>query len=204
MIKALALTTHQLNEPDEVGAFAIHALVVCNTPESLEISMELFEEQPHLIGGARETPRWLSFILGESSLHIFAVNQHEDLFCRFLDLAVDKLDPDELEALLRSQCTGVFFHSLPMYHYGSTALSYASVFEMRRAIVKLLETQYVSFNSRADGCINTGFMPMHAVVANGNMACSTSSRSNCRMNGEPMCTRSRRRAPYRGPSIFVR
>lgn len=171
MIKALALTTHQLNEPDEVGAFAIHALVVCNTPESLEISMELFEEQPHLMTQVHVKHRaGFPLFSGESSLHIFAVNQHEDLFCRFLDLAVDKLDPDELEALLRSQCTGVFFHSLPMYHYGSTALSYASVFEMRRAIVKLLETQYVSFNSRADGCINTGFMPMHAVVANGNMA----------------------------------
>ena len=35
--------------------------------------------------------------------------------------------------------------------------------------MKLLETQYV-LQLLADGCINTGFMPMHAVVANGNMA----------------------------------
>ena len=170
MLIALATTTHELNEPDEVGAFAIHALVVCNTPESLDLSMELFELQPALMSQLHVKHRaGFPLFTGESSLHILAVNKHEDLLCRLIQLARQKLSPSDLADLIRSQTGGVFFHSQPMIYYGGTVLSYVCVFEMRQAIVDLLSTGVLSFNSRPDGCVNSGFMPLHAVVANGSI-----------------------------------
>ena len=39
----------------------------------------------------------------------------------------------------------------------------------RQAIVELLKTRYASFNSRSDACKLSGFLPLHAIVANGKL-----------------------------------
>lgn len=65
----------------------------------------------------------LPLFVGESSLHICAVNEREELLCRLIDLVVNNLPPATAQALLRSQATGVFFNDAPMKFYGGTPLS---------------------------------------------------------------------------------
>jgi len=82
-------------------------------------------------------------------------------------LSLAELTKDESLALLRSQTAGVFFDEMPMRNYGGTPLSYACVFDLRKAVKKFLDTGLVSLNDRNGACERTGFMPIHAVVANG-------------------------------------
>jgi hypothetical protein len=79
IIKELARTTSALGAPDEVGAFPIHALVVCNTSASLELAMELFVLKPKLLTMVHVNHRnGLPMFTGESCLHIAAVNRREE------------------------------------------------------------------------------------------------------------------------------
>ena len=163
-----AMSTHS----DEVGAFPIHALVVGNTPEALELATEIFEAKPSLLKILHTTSRaGLPLFFGESTLHILCVNQQEAMLVRLLALAQEKLRKSELEALLHSQANGVFFESQPMCIYGSTALSYACVFDMREAIEAMLGTSLVTLNDQHSRCKLTGFLPLHAVIANGRRSC---------------------------------
>ena len=52
--------------------------------------------------------------------------------------------------LLRSQAAGVFFNDLPMRFYGGTALSYACCFNLRQAVLAMLQTELVTFDDRDD------------------------------------------------------
>lgn len=65
---------HLFDKPDPVGAFIIHALVVCNTEPSLEISFELLDLAPHLL---LQTHAGQPF-MDESLLHIVSANRRED------------------------------------------------------------------------------------------------------------------------------
>jgi len=49
MVICLALETDAFDKCDGVGANPIHALLVCNTPESLALSMELYRLCPRLL-----------------------------------------------------------------------------------------------------------------------------------------------------------
>ena len=154
--------------PDQVGAFVIHALMVCNTRESLDLSWKIYKAVPSLLKQLHVDHRdGFPLFSGESALHICCVNKQEELLCLMLDLAVQKLSAAEFEALLRSQTTGVFFESMPMRFYGGTALAYACCFELRTAVLAMLATRVVSLNERLDACKITGFLPLHAVTANG-------------------------------------
>lgn len=166
----LAENTECFEEPDEVGAFPIHALVVCNTPESLELSMELFARVPALLKQVHVKHRaGIPLFCGESSLHICAVNKREVEFVRIVDLAQSKLPVEEVKGLFLSQAEGLFFQSPPVAHYGGSALAYACVFGMKGSISKLLASGHVSFNDRSEACRVSGFLPLHAIVANGCM-----------------------------------
>ena len=154
--------------PDEVGAFPIHALMVANTRESLDLSWKLFQARPSLLMQLHVKHRaGFPLFAGESNLHVAAVNNQEELLCLMLELAGTHLSRDELEMLLRSQSHGVFFDEMPARFYGGTALAYACCFELRSAVVRMLETGLVSLNDRRDACVVTGYLPLHAVTANG-------------------------------------
>lgn len=56
-----------------------------------------------------------------------------------------------------------------MRFYGGTPLAYACCFDLRDSVERMLRTGFVSLNDRSDACVITGFLPMHAVVANGLM-----------------------------------
>jgi len=70
------------SDPPQVGAHPIHALMVCNTPESLAVSMMLYEHVPKLLTAVHSHTG--GPFGGESSLHIAVVNRHEDLLIRMV------------------------------------------------------------------------------------------------------------------------
>lgn len=160
MISCLALQTSAFDVSDPVGAFPLHALMVCNTDASIATAMAMYKHRP----------RWLMQVhakgpyAGESALHIALVNQREEHFISMVRLAMRELLPGQVEDLLRAQPDGVFFERPPMRFYGSTALAYACCFGMRESVVELVSTGHVGFNRREDGCHLTGFLPVHATI----------------------------------------
>ena len=147
---------------DQVGAFPIHALMVCNTDASLALCSRLYAARPRLL---TQVHALSGPYHGESSLHICCVNKRQQMLLDLLHLAQRDLTARELEKLLKSQTSGSFFSNLPMRFYGSTALSYACCFDMRAAVIEMLGTGLVSLNDREDGCRLSGFLPLHATVA---------------------------------------
>lgn len=71
--------------------------------------------------------------------------------------------------LFKSQAAGVFFDEMPMRFYGGTPLAYACCFDLRDSVERMLRTGFVTFDDRSDACCITGFLPVHAVCANGLM-----------------------------------
>ena len=158
-------TTYLFERPDAVGAFPIHAILVCNTPESLRASFACLEANPRLLLQVHE---YSGPFAGETALHIMCANRREDEACRMIDLALAFLDETEVAFLLRNQASGAFFEDPPMRWYGETPLGYACVFGTKRAARKMLDTGLVRFDDNAGALC--GFFPVHAVVANGNQA----------------------------------
>ena len=147
--------------PDPVGAYVIHALCVCNTEESIRITVELCQVMPSLL---LQTHSGQPF-LGESLLHICAANRREALGITLLTLLVQSFDGDRVKALLESQAEGVFFDSAPMNFYGDSVLGYASVFGLKGLVRAVLDTGLTSLNDNCGKIV--GFYPLHAVAANG-------------------------------------
>ena len=153
---------------DQVGAYVMHAITVCNTPQSLSVSWEVYKAVPRLLLQLHEFHRaGFPLFFGESTLHICCVNKREDLLVDLIDLAIKELPSNEVHVLFKSQGTGVFFHEVPMRWYGGSPLAYACCFGLRRGILAMLQSGHVSLND-PDQCDKlTGCMPIHATVACG-------------------------------------
>ena len=157
--------TPMFDASDKVGAYPIHALLVGNTEESLSVVWALMEANPTLLEQTHATSSFgLQLFNGESSLHVAAVNKREDLLLKMLDLGERVLSSERFATLLNHQAVGVFFKDPPMNWYGSTALAYACCFGLKRTVTKMLETKHVALDG--DFCHETGYYPIHAVVAN--------------------------------------
>ena len=89
--------------PDFVGAFPIHALLVCNSPESLAVSMVVLQAKPTLLTQLHVSGGLGAYFNGESCLHILIVNRREDELLRILDLAEEKLEAESFAQLLKQQ-----------------------------------------------------------------------------------------------------
>lgn len=153
---------------DASGAYPTLALLVGNTDASLSVAWKLLQHRPRLLMQVHtKTSDGRDLYLGESCLHILCVNEREDLLCDVLALGQRALELDDFSDVVRAQAVGSFFEKPPMCFYGGTPLSYACCFRLERAVVRLLETGLVSLNDRRDACKITGFLPVHAVVANG-------------------------------------
>jgi len=155
--------TAVMTTPDSVGAFPIHALLVANTPESIELTAMLFKANPRLM---LQTHAPGPFV-GEGCLHIGIVNRHEELLCSMLDLATATFGKEELRGFLCTPTVGGFFEDMPMRFYGGTVLAYAVCFDLRAFILKLLDTGMVDLNDTRQCCPITGMLPVHVCVANG-------------------------------------
>ena len=167
IVMKIALDESAFAHPDEVGAYPIHALIVCNSPESLVLGMEIYHKVPAMLPLLHVNSRaGVPIFVGESSLHILAVNRHEDELVTLIDQIHRMLPPEEARKHLNSQAVGLFFRDTPMFNYGGSPMSYAVVFEMPDAVRALLATGMVSLNSREDACKLSGFLPIHACIAN--------------------------------------
>ena len=162
---------HFMYSKDASGALPFLAILVANSDAALRMTTRILQARPELmpIGHAPGT-----LYEGETLLHVLAVNRREDELCHLIELAVNKLDDAQLEALLTSQAVGAFFDDEPMKHYGGTALNYCIAFSLHRALVcmMLLSLQrpkmvdFVDPNSTHLACKSTGFLPVHVAVAN--------------------------------------
>ena len=83
--------------PDPVGAYIIHALVVCNTPPSLELAFDVLKIAPHLL---LQTHFGQPFS-GENCLHIVCVNRRPDIGIRFIDIVVANFDDAKAKKFLK-------------------------------------------------------------------------------------------------------
>jgi hypothetical protein len=101
-------------QPDASGATATLALLVANTPEALDTSLEIYRACPTLLVQTHLT----GIFFGESAFHVVATNRREDTLCAMLQLAHDGLSAAQLEVALLTQATGSFFRDEPMALYG--------------------------------------------------------------------------------------
>ena len=165
-------SSSRLHPPSsQVGAFPIHALTVCNSPESIALVLELCRQRPDLMSLTHVRHRaGMPIFLGESTLHIFAVNQREAELVELVQLAMDGLSVSAARALFRSPAEGLFFGSKPMLFFGGTALAYAIAFELADAVRAILATGLCELNEREAACPLSGFFPLHAAVACGSTA----------------------------------
>jgi hypothetical protein len=154
--------THLFELPDAVGAYPIHAILVCNTAASLRTSFACLDANPRLLLQVHSNDGPFA---GESALHIMAANRRDDEACWMVDLALAHFDEADVRLLLTTQAHGPFFEDAPMRWYGESPLSYACVFGCRRVARKMLDTGLVRFD--ANPGILLGFYPLHAVVASG-------------------------------------
>ena len=161
MLEIATSAPHLFDVPDPVGAFVIHALLVCNSEPSLELAFSILELQPRL---ALQLHVGEPFC-GECCLHILCVNRQEKMACRMVEMALAALTRAEVGTFLRSQAVGVFFEAEPVCWYGESPLSYACAFGLRSLVLCLLQTGLVSLNDNVGAIM--GFTPLHAATANG-------------------------------------
>ena len=97
------------DQRDVTGAHALHALIVCNTPESLELAMEMYAMHAPLLPLVHVMPRSTlagTTFIGESSLHILAANRHEEEFVTLVGVSSADLEP---WGLCMRSCKPAFF-----------------------------------------------------------------------------------------------
>lgn len=161
----LAAHTNLLEQPDSVGAYPIHALLLADTPEAHDLVLAVLELNPALMLQLHEPT---GPFRGEGCLHILCANQREELACRMVEMAKLSFTREQLTEFLTTQADGGFFEAPPMKWYGESPLSYACVFGLRELVKHMLHTGCVRFDT-APGRM-CGFYPLHAVAANGNRA----------------------------------
>eukprot|EP00966_Prymnesium_polylepis_P030959 720306-Prymnesium_polylepis.1 len=153
---------------DAVGATPVHGLLVANTPLALKLVLRLFEARPKLMLQSHAAGPFL----GENTMHVVIVNRHEALLLVMIELSCAWLSDDELRTLYHTQTDGPFFDDAPMRNYGGTVLAWVCVFGLRRALQRMLECErlakgVIDLNDHRQACKTTGFLPVHAVTANG-------------------------------------
>ena len=167
-------TRHLFDAPDSSGATPVLAIAVANTPGALELTLSLYAARPDLITQCHKPGHFV----GENALHIFATNRQEDVLCEVVRLAHEHLNRRDLHLAFNSQAVGAFFSDEPMVRYGGTPIAYVCTFALRRALALMLSFSkqsrkmrgVIDLNAPRHACRATGFLPLHAAVANGQMA----------------------------------
>lgn len=101
LLEIASSAPHLFDVPDPVGAFVIHALLVCNSEPSLELAFAILEVRPHL---ALQLHVGEPFC-GESCLHILCVNRREQMACRMVQMALSTLPQADVGARTLTHCT---------------------------------------------------------------------------------------------------
>ena len=168
LISAAQPREHIFFRRDPSGATPIHAILIANNPEALNCTLRLYASVPSLLMQTHGP----GFFVGESGLHVLAVNRREEELCDALALADELLTTPQYVELLCVQAAGNFFRSPPSLFYGGTILGYAASFNLKAAVRAILVNKTVAkevdlANSPECACKITGFLPLHAAAANG-------------------------------------
>ena len=153
-----------------IGANAIHSLCIANSKESVELALQLCKADP-----IAATVAWGSGpFQGENCLHVLAVGRREKAFQQVLDITAEhvlagRLDANMRRRMLRSQATGAFFRGHPMELYGGSPLSFAACYGLEQAVLQMATVDGCDPDSDEWKSEWTGFLPLHAVVATGNV-----------------------------------
>ena len=77
----------RFNIVNNVGGYPIHALMICNTDESLDLALRLMQRRAEwlILPYANSPP--LHLFTGETILHVAAANDREDIFVRIVEIA---------------------------------------------------------------------------------------------------------------------
>ena len=90
---------------DSSGGIITHALLIANTPQSLELCIQIFRRWPRLLPHAHGP----GLFQGEHALHILAVNRRDDELCIVLEIAAKRLARYQYISLVGARCSGLFF-----------------------------------------------------------------------------------------------
>ena len=165
-----------MNRADAVGAYPVHGLLVANTKASLRLSIRMLHAAPQLMVQVHAASGPFN---GEGLIHVLSANRQEDLLVQGLpELCIPgvielslRMSDAQLRKVWLTQAQGPFFFDQPMRHYGGSALSYMCCFGMKRAICAVLSeprlNAFLSINNPMQACTITGYLPIHAVTANG-------------------------------------
>lgn len=168
LVKQLCKQTDFFERRDKPGALPIHAIISANNAVALDVAIHLIEQQPELLTHRHTEGRFQ----GEGVLHYLIVNNQRDMAARLVDIAVERLNEAKIHTMLRTHTVGSFFHELPMKHYGGSPLAYACYFGATEVVGKLLShpktRDIVDLNE--DACSLSGFLPLHAAVASGDVS----------------------------------
>ena len=130
---------------------------------------------------------------GRHSLHLLAINRHEDLFLEMLEFARKRLREDDSRraaarnirrvrkdtsfGLLLNQCAwGEFFEQAPTRYFGERALSFAAASGLHKVFLELrdggeydaqLSAKLLQECLNQSPCVLTGSLPLHAAAATG-------------------------------------
>ena len=146
-------------KPDQVGAFAMHAIVVANTDQSVDLAEAIFVAEPKLLTQLHVNHRaGFPLFAGESNLHICCVNRREPLLCKLIELANTHLKPDEasLSSFMRmprvdeySPLTPFSLSLLPAQHLAFPQISCTQRMQMTRVHMRTQVRTLLA--SQADG-----------------------------------------------------
>lgn len=88
-------------QPDPVGAFLIHALLVCNTDPALELAFKLLSVMPKLMLQVHTGQPFQD----ETALHVLSVNRREHLAIEYVDMVVARFEPEQVSKSVSQSVT---------------------------------------------------------------------------------------------------
>jgi len=176
LLRALFKMSDFVQKTDSSGATPLLALQVGNQPSAIALCRQLFKQNPrHILATHKAGP-----FAGENAMHVFIVNEHEEAVLEMIELLntayrEKKIETTDLKTLYQGQAEGVFFHDLPMRHYGGTVLGFATAFSMARVVYAMLKAAtrggpldgIITLHGTNNMCKLTGFLPIHVAIANG-------------------------------------
>ena len=154
---------------DSSGAFLLHGLLIANTDAAVSLVLRLLKQRPELLTQAHGPGPFY----GENLLHVLAVNQREAEAIELLELAAAALDDAPLRSFLASMARGEFFTLEPMCWYGGSPVAYLCSFRAIAVLQHLYATPRLRALVGPDDerlrCPISGYLPIHAAVANSRM-----------------------------------
>ena len=160
-------STDPMLVPDSSGAFVLHGLLIANTDAAVSLAIDLLSIRPALLPQSHADGPFV----GENALHVLAVNQRQPEATRVLELAVKHLSDAAISSLLLSMARGPFFKLEPMRSYGGSPLAYLCAFRATVVLQHIFSDvrlpSLIDLNSLAIACPISGYLPLHAAVANG-------------------------------------